>query len=130
MIGEASVPPAVQSAPHWETPDGLNGHANHVDLAVGGMTCASCVARVERKLKRVPGVQDATVNLATERAAVSYDPSATTVADLIGAVEAAGYSAAPVHAERLEDAVDDAAGKRAELRRRRVTLAVGAVLSA
>src|ERR671935_1981447 len=101
------APPTVQSAPHRETPDGLSGPAAHVDLAVGGMTCASCVARVERKLKRVPGVQEATVNLATERAAVAYDPTATTVADLIGAVEAAGYSAAPVHVECLEDAIDD-----------------------
>src|SRR5947208_16342672 len=99
----SSIPPTVRSTPQRETPDSLNGPATHVDLAVGGMTCASCVARVERKLKRVPGVQEATVNLATERAAVSYDPLATTVADLIGAVEAAGYSAAPVHEERLED---------------------------
>ena len=133
MIAEetrSTVPPAVQSAPHRETPHGLSGPAAHVALAVGGMTCASCVARVERKLKRVLGVQEATVNLATERAAVAYDPTATTVADLIGAVEAAGYSAVPVHEARLEDVIDDAAGKQAELRRRRVTLAVGAVLSA
>ncbi|HAJ13669.1 MAG TPA: hypothetical protein DCM06_14065, partial [Comamonadaceae bacterium] len=39
--------------------------AGHIDLGVGGMTCASCVSRVERVLKRVPGVIDATVNLAT-----------------------------------------------------------------
>ena len=122
--------PAVQGAQHRETPDGLSGPATHVDLAVGGMTCASCVARVERTLKRVPGVQEATLNLATERAAVAYDPTATTVADLIGAVEVAGYSAAPVSDERLDDAIDDAAGRRVELRSRRVTLAVGAVLSA
>src|SRR5437763_423568 len=126
----STVPPAVQGARHRETPDGLNGPAAQVDLAVGGMTCASCVARVERKLQRAPGVQEATVNLATERAAVAYDPTATTVADLVGAVEAAGYSAVPVYDERLEDAIDDGAGKRAELGRRRVTLAVGAVLSA
>jgi Cu+-exporting ATPase len=126
----STVPPAIQSAPHRETPDGLTGPTAHVDLAVGGMTCASCVARVERKVKRVPGVQEATVNLATERAAVAYDPTATTVADLVGAVEAAGYSAMPVHEERLEDAIDDAAGTWVALRRHRVTLAVGAVLSA
>ena len=49
--------------------------AQTLDLGVGGMTCASCVGRVERALRKVPGVQDATVNLATERAHVVYDPS-------------------------------------------------------
>ena len=43
-----------------------------LDLGVGGMTCASCVSRVERALKKVPGVQDAAVNLATESARVTY----------------------------------------------------------
>jgi len=97
------------------------------------MTCASCVARVERKLKRVPGVADASVNLATERARVTYDPDAATTADLITAVEAAGYSAAPVVQQGVADDADDALrydGRRADLRRRRLTLAAGAVLSA
>ena len=43
------------------------------DIAIGGMTCASCVARVERALKKVPGVTEATVNLATESARVTFD---------------------------------------------------------
>ena len=42
-------------------------------IGVGGMTCASCVARVERALKKTPGVHNATVNLATEKATVSFD---------------------------------------------------------
>ena len=46
-----------------------------LDLGVGGMTCASCVSRVERALKKVPGVTDATVNLATESARVSFAPA-------------------------------------------------------
>ncbi|HZY15976.1 MAG TPA: heavy metal-associated domain-containing protein, partial [Ramlibacter sp.] len=46
-----------------------------LDLGVGGMTCASCVARVERALQKVPGVSAATVNLATESARVTYAPS-------------------------------------------------------
>jgi len=63
-----------------------------IDLALEGMTCASCAARIERKLNKLDGVE-ATVNYATEKAAVSYDPSEVAVADLIGAVEAAGYRA-------------------------------------
>jgi len=99
------------------------------ELAITGMTCASCVARVERKLSKVPGVAGASVNLATERATVAYNPAATTMADLIGAVEAAGYGAGPVVGDSVETAADDVAARRADLRRRRLTLLVGAVLS-
>ncbi len=59
-------------------------------IGVGGMTCASCVARVERALKKVPGVAEATVNLATEKATVSF-ATATDVGSLLGAIEDAGY---------------------------------------
>ncbi|MGH3250332.1 MAG: heavy-metal-associated domain-containing protein, partial [Trebonia sp.] len=62
------------------------------DLVIGGMTCASCAARVEKKLNRIDGVT-ATVNLATETARVSF-PNALPVADLIAAVERTGYTAA------------------------------------
>ena len=62
------------------------------DLMIGGMTCASCAARVERKLNRLDGVS-ATVNLATETARVSY-PDPVTLADLIAVVERTGYTAA------------------------------------
>ncbi|MGW4065387.1 heavy metal translocating P-type ATPase [Amycolatopsis sp. NPDC004747] len=62
-----------------------------VELAIGGMTCASCAARVERKLNKVDGVT-ATVNYATEKAQVSY-PAGLSVDDLKAVVEAAGYSA-------------------------------------
>jgi Cu+-exporting ATPase len=61
-------------------------------LALEGMTCASCAARIEKKLNRLGGV-DASVNFATEEAAVRYDPSRIALGDLIGAVEAAGYAA-------------------------------------
>ncbi|MEG0142126.1 MAG: heavy metal translocating P-type ATPase, partial [Comamonas sp.] len=69
--------------------------AQSVDLQVGGMTCASCVGRVERALKKVPGVQSATVNLATERASVQWQGD-TDVSALIAAIEKAGYEAQPV----------------------------------
>ncbi|MCS6829918.1 MAG: heavy metal translocating P-type ATPase [Armatimonadota bacterium] len=64
-----------------------------VRLHIEGMTCAACVARVERALKRVPGVQDAVVNLATESATVCADADVVRVEQLLEAVETAGYSA-------------------------------------
>lgn len=69
--------------------------AQSVDLQVGGMTCASCVGRVERALKKVPGVQSAVVNLATERASVQLQGNVD-VSRLIAAIEKAGYEAQAV----------------------------------
>jgi Cu+-exporting ATPase len=60
-------------------------------LAVEGMTCASCVRRVERALGRVPGVEQAAVNLAAETALVVLDPDQATMPELEAAVERAGY---------------------------------------
>ncbi len=57
------------------------------------MTCAACANRIERKLNKLDGVE-ASVNYATEQAAVRFDPERVSVADLLGAVEAAGYHAA------------------------------------
>ncbi len=62
-----------------------------IELGVSGMTCAACVGRVERGLKKVEGVQDATVNLATERASVTFDPSKTTPSALLEQVRDVGY---------------------------------------
>src|SRR5712692_3265493 len=59
------------------------------------MTCASCVRRVEKTLSRVPGVSEATVNLATERARVVFNPGAVDAARLGAAVEKAGYKLGP-----------------------------------
>ncbi|PJE94157.1 copper-translocating P-type ATPase [Streptomyces carminius] len=74
------------------TAAGQPAAASEVELAVGGMTCASCAARVEKKLNRMDGVS-ATVNFATEKARVSY-PDGVTVDDLIATVERTGYTAA------------------------------------
>ncbi len=65
-----------------------------VELAVSGMTCATCASRIERKLNKMPGVT-ATVNYATESAHVDYDPGIE-VSDLLRTIEQTGYSASPV----------------------------------
>ncbi|MEA3218637.1 MAG: P-type Cu+ transporter [Acidimicrobiia bacterium] len=83
---------------------------SQVELALGGMTCASCAMRIEKRLNRLAGVS-ATVNYATERARVDY-PDSLNPAELVAAVEAAGYTAAlPArgeHAGEAEPAAADA----------------------
>jgi Cu+-exporting ATPase len=76
-----------------------------LDIGIGGMTCASCSSRVERALKKVPGVQEATVNLATESARITFSPGEQMEARLRRAVRDAGYE--PRTPEQM-DAVDDA----------------------
>src|SRR5579871_6650172 len=88
-------------------------------LGLQGMHCASCVSRVEKALARVPGVSHATVNLATEKATVEYDPDRCSVGDLTGAVENAGYAATDPDEHRASDAEQDArAAEVADLRRK------------
>jgi Cu+-exporting ATPase len=77
--------------------------STHVDLPITGMTCASCANRVERTLNKLDGVT-ATVNYATERAAVDFDAAAVAPEQLVEAVEAAGYAAALPSAEAEEPA--------------------------
>ncbi len=67
-----------------------------VVLALEGMTCASCAMRIEKGLKKVPGVVDASVNLATEQAAVTYDPARVNIEQMVQKVEAVGYKAEPI----------------------------------
>jgi Cu+-exporting ATPase len=73
-----------------------------IDIDISGMTCASCVARVEKAIKAVPGVRDASVNLATERAAVQGD--GVDLQAILAAVEQAGYTARPTGAAKIETA--------------------------
>ncbi len=90
------------------------GTSQRVELAIGGMTCASCAARVERKLNKVDGVS-ATVNYATEKAQVDF-PAALSVDDLVGVVESAGYTAEPPKPEPGEDSASNTDGLRRRLR--------------
>ncbi|WP_257793890.1 heavy metal translocating P-type ATPase [Paenalcaligenes niemegkensis] len=91
---------------------GYSVPATAIDLTVAGMTCASCVGRVQKALKAVPGVVEATVNLATERAHVrgSTDPNT-----LVAAIAAAGYTAQAIDAGASAD--DDAANERKDAER-------------
>ncbi|KFG69960.1 heavy metal translocating P-type ATPase [Microvirga sp. BSC39] len=82
----AAVAEAIRTA-------GYEPDDSTVELKIDGMTCASCVGRVEKALKRVPGVLEASVNLATERASIRYLGGADMVGRLIGAVEHTGYEA-------------------------------------
>ena len=101
------------------------------DLVVTGLTCASCVARVERALKGVPGVSGAEVSLATERARVSAPAGIVSPTDLVGAIEAAGYAASPVapQAAGVVEASEEVAKEQAA-RRDLARVLVAAALSA
>ena len=88
-----------------------------IELALDGMTCAACAARIEKVLNRLPGVS-ASVNFAAEKARVDYDAAATDVNALVGAVRKAGYDARPVQSEtRAAAQARQHDAYRAELRR-------------
>ncbi|MFB8235703.1 heavy metal translocating P-type ATPase [Kitasatospora purpeofusca] len=113
--------------------------STEVELRIGGMTCASCAARIEKKLNRMDGVT-ATVNYATEKARVAFGPDVS-VAELVAAVEATGYTAAPPRPDATAPAegptgpvgdpaaasADDPADDLAPLRQRLITAVVLAV---
>ena len=104
-----------------------------VTLPIGGMTCASCVEHVEKALLSVEGVLSSSVNLATERATVHYMAGAVNRADLVKAVDDAGYEVLEVAGEGAEDmaAAEDreAVVRQRQYRRLQLKVAVGAVIS-
>ena len=79
----------------------IEGGAREITIPVGGMTCASCSAAVERAIKKLPGIQVSSVNLATERAVVKYDPAAVRLSEIKGAIKKAGYE--PLAMEAVSD---------------------------
>ena len=100
------------------------GSPRTLELTIGGMTCASCAARVEKRLNRLPGVA-ASVNYATERAAVTY-PETVTPDELVATVAATGYTAGlpktPADRERASGPASTEPDAAAALRRRLVTV--------
>jgi Cu+-exporting ATPase len=105
-----------------------------LSLPIVGMTCASCVTRIERFLGRADGVADAVVNLATERATVHFDPGRIDRGAIVAAIEAAGYEvAAPASTtETVDDQADlaRAAERRALLRDAVAATAIGLAMMA
>jgi P-type Cu+ transporter len=103
--------------------------AERLTLPVRGMHCAACVGKVERALATVPGVEQATVNLATERATVEFDPALTAVPALQAAVAEAGYelASAPVESGEAEDRERAARAREQDALKHRVV--IGALLS-
>src|SRR5580700_9920217 len=85
----------VPSSP-WPETEAEERPLATAELSVGGMHCGACAARIEGALADQVGVISASVNLATTRAFVAYDPTTVGVDDLCGAVDGAGYTAAPV----------------------------------
>jgi len=72
-------------------------------IPISGMTCAACVRAVERAIKKLPGIKDVNVNLATEKAKVVYDTSSTRISAIKDAISKAGYKALEIEAEKQTD---------------------------
>jgi Cu+-exporting ATPase len=129
----SAIAKAGYSAESLETPERSRHHDAQITvsevstpgietLPIEGMTCASCVGRVEKALSGVTGVSEASVNLATENATVRFDPAIVTRADLSAAVERAGYkvAAAPVPTSVEAAQPDDTRDHRQEARDREI----------
>jgi len=104
-------------------------HEETIELAIQDMTCASCVGRVEKGLRQVPGVIEASVNLATERARVRHLAGVVTIADLEAAIEKAGYSSRRVAAAAGGAGDQDAERREAEGRELQRSLLIAAALT-
>ncbi|WP_336170191.1 heavy metal translocating P-type ATPase [Ensifer sp. MJa1] len=106
---------------------GYGAAEDTIDLTIEGMTCASCVARIEKALKAVPGVSEANVNLATERASVRVTKGMATAAALEEAVRAAGYDAKQITG--TENVDQEGEKREQETRRLAHSLVTAAILT-
>ncbi len=113
------VPPNDTPAeyPEMTMTTAIAPHLEIVSFPVEGMTCASCVNRITRFLNKVDGVDEANVNLASESATVRYDADRLTVADLVAAVDAAGYVARVEQAASADHEADVAEAAEAKAER-------------
>ncbi len=86
----------------------------NVTIPIGGMTCAACAQRVEKGIKKLPGVERVSVNFATEKATVAYDPQTTRLSGIREAIEKAGYQALEIN--KADAADEDRARKQKEIK--------------
>src|SRR2546423_5061398 len=117
-----------------------------VVLSLEGMACASCAMRIEKGLKKVPGVKDASVNFATEQATVTYDQTQANLEQMIQKVDAVGYKAKPqkstqedilgnvadmpgTPASAMQQEDEQSKRRQAEIRHKRNLLILGIVLT-
>ena len=124
-IDHAELVRAVENA-GYSVPENFTAARGSVELSIEGMSCASCVGSVERALKTVPGVSEAAVNLATERATIKGSADA---ASLIAAVESAGYEAKIISADQGDEDAERAEKKDAERRELTRDFTVAAILT-
>lgn len=122
-------PADPQAAIHAIERAGYTVRAETTELAIEGMTCASCVGRVEKALAQVPGVLEANVNLATERARVRHLAGVVATTDLEAAVEQAGYKPRRLSAETASASDQDAERREAEALELRRAVRIAAVLT-
>ncbi|MFA6366302.1 MAG: heavy metal translocating P-type ATPase, partial [Candidatus Hydrogenedentales bacterium] len=90
--------------------------AREISIPVGGMTCTACSAAIERSLKKLPGIQIAAVNFATEKASVTYDPSLVRLSEIKGAIKKAGYEPLAMEAVSAAKIDEHKAAKAREIR--------------
>ncbi|MFB9123351.1 copper ion binding protein, partial [Paraburkholderia dipogonis] len=134
-VRKAGYDATLSASTSTETPAPVAEAQHATELAIGGMTCASCAMRVEKALAKVPGVLGASVNLATETATVSVAGAAAAPDALIAAVKKAGYEATlivPPDASAVADHADKTAPadrKRDQTRRELAAVLASAVLT-
>ncbi len=136
-VGHQAIPQVIP----WPKPGPAKPEAEaHVILNLEGMTCTSCAMRIEKGLKKVPGVKDVSVNFAIEQATVAYDTMQTTVEQICQKVENLGYKITPAQTRALANSISEPGNaqslgdeqskrRRIELLGKRTLLIVGLVLT-
>ncbi|WP_099467457.1 heavy metal translocating P-type ATPase [Konateibacter massiliensis] len=100
---------------------------SNVTIPIGGMTCAACAQRIEKSLKKLEGVENASVNLATEKAAVSYDPQQIRLSSIKETIEKIGYQVLEI--DKADAAAEDRARKQKEIKLLWTKFIVSAIFS-
>lgn len=129
LLDEAKLAKVIESAgyavPFLPSAEQLAKSEEQIELGVVGMTCAACVRRIEKAVRAVPGIVDASVNLVTHKASVTLDPAVASEADVTQAIKDAGYDVAttPVITATHEDAQQAARPVRRSAEQRAAALA-------